>query len=103
MNWLFVAGLQLVFVLGIEEFTRNMSMYRSNLNAERHSLCHVKFETDFIIQLQLHNKEGVPGLTLSERRVKPQNDECMGIIILGKQEEFLDRAILNLVVVCLAT
>ena len=67
------------------------------------SLCHVQLQADFFFQFQLHNKERVPSLALSERRVKSENNQCMGIIILGKQEEFLDVGILDLVVVCLAT
>ena len=67
------------------------------------SLCHVQLQADFLFQFQLHNKERVPSLALSERRVKSQNNQCMGIVILRKQKEFLDVGILDLVVVCLAT
>lgn len=79
-----------------------MSAKPSASTPESNSLCHVQLQADFFFQFQLHNKERVPSLALSERRVKSQDNQCMGIIILGKQEEFLDVGILNLVVVCLS-
>lgn len=45
-------------------------------------LCHVQFYAYLLIQLKLHNEEWISGLTLAERRVKTQDDEGVGIVVL---------------------
>lgn len=65
-------------------------------------LSHVQLQADLLIQLQLHHQERVPGLTLAQRRVQTEHDQCVSIVILGKQEEFFDGGILNLIVICLS-
>lgn len=62
-------------------------------------LAHVKVNGALVILLKLHHNERIPGLTLSQRRVQPNNKQEMQIVGFGEDHEFLDRLVLNLVVV----
>lgn len=66
----------------------------------RSVLSHIKINADLFIKLQLHNKEWVSCLALSEGRIEAQGDKSVGIIVLRQQEEFLYRLVLNLIIVC---
>lgn len=104
MNRFLITRLQLVLVASLHQFTAYHVRKPGGENTvEHHLLCHVKLKANFFVQLQLHNQEWVPSLALSQRGVESKNNERMCIVILGKQEEFLDRRVLNLVIVGFAT
>ena len=99
MDGLFVARLQLVLVAALQQITGKILVHDHRFVERMHSLSHVQLQADLIVQFQLHNQERIPGLTLSQRRVKTQNDKSVGVVILRKQEELLDGGILDFIVV----
>lgn len=66
-------------------------------------LCHVEFQANLLVQLQLHDQERIPRLTLTQRRVKTKHDKRVSVVILWEQKELFDGGVLDLVVVSLAT
>lgn len=65
VDWGFIMGIQLVFVLGLQKF-----------------LSHVEIQVDLIIKLELHNDEWIPRLTLSKGRIKSKGDESVDFVVL---------------------
>lgn len=79
-----------------------MSTDSHKAKQKKDKLFHIQFQADFLVQFQLHDKERVAGLTLTEWRLEPQDNERMRIVVLRKEEELLNGRILDLVIVCLA-
>lgn len=86
MQWLLVVRLQLVLILALELF-----------------LLKIQVNGDLFVLLELHDDEGVPGLTLAQGWVEANNEHAMHLIWLRKHHKLLDGLVLNLVVVGLAT
>jgi hypothetical protein len=86
MYWSFVVGFEFVLVFAFEHFVGHVQVY-----------------TNLLIQLELHDNEWVPSLTLAQRRVQAECDESVGFVVLREDEELLDGLILDFVVVRLAS
>lgn len=84
--WLLVMRLQPVLVLAVELLFRE-----------------VEVQGHLLVLLELHDKEGIPGLTLTERRIQADTKHEVGIVGFREDHEFLDGLVLDLVVVRLAT
>jgi hypothetical protein len=82
---LFVVGLQLVLVFAVQLLLRQVEIQR-----------------DLLVLLELHDDEGVAGLTLPERGIQPDTEHEVGIVGLRKDHKLLDGLVLDLVVVCFA-
>jgi len=65
-------------------------------------LRHIHVNDNFFFALELHNKEGITGLTLAQGWIEADGDESMEFIGLRKQHELLDSLVLYLVVVGLS-
>ena len=85
-DWSLVMWLQLVLVLGFELI-----------------FLHVEIKVDLFVPLELHNKEWIPSLALAKRGIEANGDECMNVVWLRQNHEFLHRVILNFVVVGFAS
>lgn len=77
-----VMRLQLVLVLRLQQF-----------------FLHVEVEIDFLVTLELHHQEGIPGLTLSQRGIQTNGNKSVHIVRLRQNHELLDGVELNLVVI----
>jgi hypothetical protein len=82
---LFVVGLQFVLVFAVQLLLRQVEIQR-----------------DLFILLELHDDEGIAGLTLPERGIQPDAEHEVGIVGLWKDHKLLDSLVLDLVVVCFA-
>ncbi len=97
-------GLQLARVSGVEHLAGD---YISTCTMPKikciHSLGHVEIELNLVITFELHDQERITRLALSQRWIQTDGDEGMRLIGLRQQHKLLDRVILDLVVVRLAT
>jgi hypothetical protein len=83
---LLVVRLQLILVLAVELLLRQ-----------------VEIQSDLLVLLELHDQEGVPRLTLSERRIQPDAEHEVEVVRFGQNHELLDGLVLDLVVVRLTS
>lgn len=65
-------------------------------------LGHIEIYYNLLITLELHNEERIPGLSLAKRWIKANSDKSMEFIRFGQKHEFLDRLVLDLIVVGLS-
>lgn len=66
-------------------------------------LIQVERNVSFLLPHELEYQEWIPGLTLAQGRIQPDDKEDMRVIRLGEQEEFDDTFVGDLVVRCLST
>lgn len=66
-------------------------------------LSHVQLDDDFLLALELHDKERIPRLALSKRRVQTDGDQSVQIVGLWQKHKFLDMLVLDFVVVGFTT
>jgi len=65
-------------------------------------LCHVHVYDDLFFALELHNEEGIAGLTLAQGWIEADGNQGMKLIGLRKQHELLDGLVLYFVIVGLS-
>jgi hypothetical protein len=65
-------------------------------------LRHIHVNDNLFFPLELHDKEGIAGLTLAQGWIEADGDEGMKLIGLRQQHEFFDGLVLYLVVVGLS-